>query len=94
MSQADQELYGRLLESLETLRVKDQDDLASLRSIWQRRYREVLLSHSDNRENLNNHLTEIESAFHFLASIDVSEISRVATLLGYFKSEIRFSTFN
>ena len=26
MSQADQELYGRLLESLETLRVKDQDD--------------------------------------------------------------------
>ena len=86
MSQADQELYGRLLESLETLRVKDQDDLASLRLIWQRRYREVLLSHSDNRENLNNHLTEIESAFHFLASIDVSEISRVATLLGYFKS--------
>ena len=78
MDAEDADLIANLRHCFDTLGIKTQEDLLEVKEFWRARYNEISQSPHLSRNELNELLIQLESAYKYLKDFDRNELIEIA----------------
>ena len=78
MDTEDADLIANLRHCFDTLGIKTQEDLLEVKEFWRARYKEISQSPHLSRNELNELLIQLESAYKYLKDFDRNELIEIA----------------